>query len=80
MLEKFKKFKKNLQCFLGDVIFQKTDSLEAAPLLAPCLKIAEEVPEIIQQFPGDVIFQKSDPPEAALLPAPCLKNSPTKIG
>ena len=34
----------------GDVIFQKSDPPEAAPLLAPCLKIAQKVREFIQRF------------------------------
>ncbi|MEC7214915.1 MAG: hypothetical protein VXW26_10935, partial [SAR324 cluster bacterium] len=53
--------------------FQKSDPPEAAPLLAPCLKIAQKVWKIHQWFLRDVNFQKTDPPEAAPLLAPCLK-------
>ena len=52
--------------------FQKSDPPEAAPLLAPCLKV-DQNSEFRSTFSRDVIFQESDPPEAAPLLAPCLK-------
>ena len=48
------KVRKIVQRFQGDVIFQKSDPPEAAPLLAPCLKITKQVRKTIKSAEGDV--------------------------
>ena len=65
------KVRKTVQRFQGDAIFQKSEPPQAAPLIAPCLKLQKNGKSfnIFKEVP----FFKTDPPEAAPLLTPCLK-------
>ena len=57
LLENCKKVRKIHQHFQGDVIFQKSDPPEAAPLLAPCLKSSKKFRKSFTILKGTSFFK-----------------------